>query len=196
MSMSIPFLWQEVLWKKEWGSYRPNLGKPPIDVTGNAIVDGGLLSNFPLELLVSDSPQVEAVMGTKQNENVIGLLIDDRIPVSGTAAATDDAKPNVLASLRTSRRLRNIINTITMARDKMVIAAFEQLVVRLPAGGYGTTEFGMSDARRNALVNAGKQAMEAYRQALTQESFKSIDPAMMRAAYEQANEMAVDMLNR
>jgi len=35
-------------------------------------------------------------------------------------------------------------------------------VVRLPAGGYGTTEFDMSDERRTALVDAGRSAMRAY----------------------------------
>ncbi len=44
----------------------------------------------------------------------------------------------------------------------MVIDEFSHLVVRLPAGGYGTTEFDMSDARREALVDAGRQAMRAY----------------------------------
>ncbi|HEY6040934.1 MAG TPA: patatin-like phospholipase family protein, partial [Anaerolineae bacterium] len=42
MSMSIPLVWQEVVWQKEWGTYRGR------DMTGHAIVDGGLLSNFPI----------------------------------------------------------------------------------------------------------------------------------------------------
>ena len=36
------------------------------------------------------------------------------------------------------------------------------MVVRLAAAGYGTTEFDMSDDRRNALVRAGKDAMAAH----------------------------------
>lgn len=44
----------------------------------------------------------------------------------------------------------------------MVLEEFEHLVVRLPAQGYGTTEFDMSDARRTALVEAGRRAMAAY----------------------------------
>ena len=36
------------------------------------------------------------------------------------------------------------------------------VVVRLPAAGYGTTEFDMSDERRDALVRAGKDAMAAH----------------------------------
>ena len=50
MSMSIPLVWNEVVWQSDWGQY---LGR---DVTGHAIVDGGLLSNFPIELFISDEP--------------------------------------------------------------------------------------------------------------------------------------------
>jgi len=64
--------------------------------------------------------------------------------------------------LRTVQRLSRLANTVTTAHDKMVIEEYEHLVVRLPAQGYGTTEFDMSDARRTALVKAGRSAMAAY----------------------------------
>ena len=54
------------------------------------------------------------------------------------------------------------MNTTTSARDKYVIDEFEHLVVRLPARGYGTTEFNMTDERRELLVEAGRQVMKAY----------------------------------
>ena len=54
------------------------------------------------------------------------------------------------------------MNTTTSARDKYVIDEFEHLVVRLPARGYGTTEFDMTDERRELLVEAGRQVMKAY----------------------------------
>ena len=57
MSMSCPLVWQEVVWKKEWGPY---LG---LDITGHKVVDGGLSSNFPIALLVSDDDLVEETMG-------------------------------------------------------------------------------------------------------------------------------------
>jgi len=43
-----------------------------------------------------------------------------------------------------------------------VIDEYASLVVRLPAAGYGTTEFDMSDKRREALVGAGRAAMASY----------------------------------
>jgi predicted acylesterase/phospholipase RssA len=47
------------------------------------MVDGGLLSNFPLELFVSDAPPVTAVMGRKTADHALGLFIDKSLPVAG-----------------------------------------------------------------------------------------------------------------
>jgi len=60
------------------------------------------------------------------------------------------------------QRIKSLVNTMTGAHDKMVIEEYEHLVVRLPAGGYGTTEFDMSDERRNVLVGAGRNTMKVY----------------------------------
>jgi len=155
MSMSIPLVWDEVAWKEAWGSY---LGQP---MAGHVIVDGGLLSNFPIELFISDEPQVTKVMGPKQDSPVLGMLIDESLSVPAKKGILVDVniKPG---ELRTVQRLKRLIDTMTGAHDKMVIEEYENLVVRLPAGGYGTTEFDMSDDRRNALVQAGRSVMGAY----------------------------------
>lgn len=157
MSMSIPLLWQEVVWKPEWGLYRG------ADISGHAIVDGGLLSNFPIELFISNAPQVTALMGPKPHDNVLGLLIDEEMSVPGSEKPTLMAQGGVkIGELRTVRRLNALINTTLSARDKSVIATFEHLVVRLPAKDYGTVEFDMSDERRDLLVTAGRQTMKTY----------------------------------
>ena len=58
MSMSIPFYWDEVIWQRHWGPYRGE------DLTGHVLVDGGMVSNFPLHLMAEPtSPSVVAVMG-------------------------------------------------------------------------------------------------------------------------------------
>ena len=51
------------------------------DVTGHVIVDGGLLSNFPITLFLADRADVAAVVGPVHDKNVLGLLIDETIPV-------------------------------------------------------------------------------------------------------------------
>lgn len=158
MSMSIPLVWDEVIWQTNWGTY---LGR---DLTAHAIVDGGLLSNFPLELFISDEPHVTELMGPKQDNPVLGLLIDESLPVPPIAADDGllvdvDVKP---AELRTVQRIMRLVNTATTAHDKMVMDAFSHLVVRLPAQGYGTTEFDMSNERRVALIEAGRDPMRTY----------------------------------
>ena len=158
MSMGIPLVWDEVLWKIKWGHYLKQ------DITGHAIVDGGLLSNFPLELFLSDAPHITRLMGPRQDNPVLGWLIDESLLVS-----TSHKKRGFLVDihidpkkLRILQRLSNLVDTATKAHDKMIIDEFSHLVVRLPAGGYGTTEFDMSDERREALVEAGRNAMHDY----------------------------------
>lgn len=155
MSMSIPLLWDEVIWDKSWGPYQGR------DITGHTIVDGGVLSNFPLELFVSDAPFVTAVMGPKQNNPVLGLLLDDAAPVPTPRGllVKITIKPGDLATVQ---RLRGLVDTMLGARDKQVMEAFADLVVALPAGGYGTTEFDMSEPKRNALLEAARATMRAY----------------------------------
>ena len=154
MSMSIPFLWQEVLWQAAWGRYRDK------EITGHAVVDGGLLANFPIELFITDAAMWTAVMGPKQHNHLIGLLIDDGLAVPG-APDNGDASGG-LPQLATIRRISAVINTMLSARDKAVIEAYERFVVRLPAKGYGVTEFDLSDARRDTLVAAGVSMMSDY----------------------------------
>lgn len=158
MSMSLPLLWQEVVWKVEWGTYR---GK---DITGHTIVDGGMLSNFPIELFLSSQPHVTAVMGKRTTDdlNVIGFLIDERLEVPGSPRVAVQEKAFNLGQLRTVNRVKNLLDTMTQAHDKIVIEEAERFVVHLPAKGYGTIEFGMSEERRQALISAGRQATAAY----------------------------------
>jgi predicted acylesterase/phospholipase RssA len=155
MSMSIPLLWQEVIWHKEWGNYN---GK---DVEGHAIVDGGLLSNFPMELFLSDLKDVTSVMGDKVSQETIGFLIDGELDVPNMPQIAEAAGPNIW-NLTTIQRISRLVDTTLSARDKMVIDSYSNLVVHMPAKGVGTTEFDMTEARRSALVAAGKQALKEY----------------------------------
>jgi predicted acylesterase/phospholipase RssA len=191
MSMSIPLLWQEVVWEAGWGRYREG------EMTGHAIVDGGLLSNFPIELLVSRDATVTALMGPDVSEHVLGMLIDESQTVGGAEAASAPSAQFKLGELRTVQRLANLVNTTLSARDKMVIDALEKFVVRLPAGGYGTTEFEMSDERRERLVNAGREAMTAYLEsaaATETVSFGVVETREADQAQRAADRLALKML--
>jgi predicted acylesterase/phospholipase RssA len=156
MSMSIPFVWQEVRWSKDWGLYR---GK---DISGHRIVDGGLLSNFPIELIASsDDGQI---MEKMEPIAFLGLLIDTTISVDSLkdkpVAKADD---NVNKSLGFLSRISLLIDTMLTASDNILsIEAHSKEVCHLPAKTYGTVEFDMNDERLNALINAGRRAMKEY----------------------------------
>ena len=156
MSMSIPLLWQEVIWQTGWGKYRDQ------EIAGHSIVDGGVLSNFPIELFLSDLPSITSLMGPKTSNNVLGMLIDETLAVEGVESAPKTKSGIDIAGFKTVQRIGGLVNTMLEAHDKSVIATFENLVVRLPAKGYGTTEFEMSDERRNLLIAAGQIAMKTY----------------------------------
>ena len=189
MSMSIPLVWNEVIWAAAWGPYQGR------NITGHAIVDGGMLSNFPIELFISDAPQVTKLMGPKQDNPVLGMLIDEATAVPMPRGLLVQVNINPM-ELQTVQRLLRLVNMMTTAHDKMVIDEFSHLVVRLPAGGYGTTEFDMSDARREALVDAGRQAMRAYLDRLPESTSVPRGPAEDAAARAQrlADQVALRVL--
>jgi predicted acylesterase/phospholipase RssA len=200
MSMSVPLLWQEVEWQKEWGPYHAwNPAKERLEahhVTGHTIVDGGLLSNFPIALFMADRPDVTAIVGPAQAKNVLGLLIDEAIPVPKPPDESAADLGATLTGSRTFKRLHRLVNTAIGAHDNMAIAAFIRHVVRLPAGGYGTTQFDMTDAERDALVDAGRKAMRTF---LAQQSVLEVagpEFAPGDAETMLANEAAATLLQR
>jgi NTE family protein len=166
MSMSVPLLWQEVEWQAAWGPYHtwnPTAERlEPNDITDHVVVDGGLLSNFPISLFMADREDVAAVVGPPQHQNVLGLLIDEALPVPNCPPKPASGKSSSFTNLRTFQRLHRLMNTATGAHDNMAIAAFARHVVRLPAGGYSTTQFDMTDEERDALVEAGRQTMRTF----------------------------------
>ena len=171
MSMSMPLVWQEVEWKASWGTYLEK------DITDHVIVDGGMLSNFPIELLVSKNEGITKFMGEHETENVLGFLIDESMEVPGAVEPAESDKKGInWGNLKTIQRMQRLLNTMLSAHDKQVIDAFESLVVRLPAKGYGSTEFDMSDERKEALINAGRNVTKAYLDKLTDLDDLSFSP--------------------
>ena len=169
MSMSVPLLWEEVVWRSEWGPYytwdpksRPTDAERhdrPRDRRRRAALE------LPDRALHGIAPDVAAVVGAAKTKNVLGLLIDETLPVPNRPA-----RPATSAGLcRLARRpdassggYRSLRTRATCAHDNMAKAVFAANVVRLPAGGYATTQFDMTDAEREALVDAGRSAMRQF----------------------------------
>lgn len=163
MSMSIPLVFQEVLWRAEWGPYLNQ------DVTGHSVVDGGIYSTLPLELLLSHEAAVlDAMGGVPSPSSVIGLYIDSTLPVPGAEAAPPK-KQNMEQRLKSDspwsrivRRISDLVNTMTKSHDNLMMHTYPKTICRLPAQGYDTLEFDMSDERVKLLVDAGQAAMRQH----------------------------------
>jgi predicted acylesterase/phospholipase RssA len=154
MSMSVPFYWQEVTWRKEWGGYRA------LNLTGHKLVDGGVLSGFPMELLLSQDAYVTDVMGQPEG-TVLGFLLDEDGVVSAENPPRMDIAHNpVGTAAKTLQRALALVNTMMSAHDKMVLEAYKELVVRLPTKGYGAFEFDMAGERLAQLVRAAYRATQ------------------------------------
>ena len=99
----------------------------------------------------------------------MAVLIDETKPVPGAPPKADeptddshDSLKNNPERLKTVKRISRLIDTRMQAHDETAIKAHSELVCRLPAKGYGTTEFDMSDKRMEALITAGYDAMTKY----------------------------------
>jgi predicted acylesterase/phospholipase RssA len=150
-------VWQEVVWPAEWGLY---LGRSK---TGHAIVDGGLLSNFPIKLIATSDALVREIMGEADPEDALnlGLLIDEATAVPG--AAPTCAPPALsFTSFRAVQRVSRIVDTMLSASDNEMIRRFSSEICRLPAKGYGTLEFGMEGERLQSLLTAARTAMNEH----------------------------------
>jgi predicted acylesterase/phospholipase RssA len=191
MSMSIPLLWQEVIWQKEWGPYNGE------QIAGTVVVDGGMLSNFPIALFLSTRPEVGDIVGPPQAKNVLGFLIDDRLDVPNLPPPPEMISlPAGAGELRTVRRLTGLVSTMMSAHDNMAVTVFAKHVVRLPSRGIGTTQFDMSDGQRNALVEGGRRSMREFlaQQEVLESLTGGLDLAPSPDDVNLANDAALEMM--
>jgi predicted acylesterase/phospholipase RssA len=178
MSMGCPFAWPEVIWQPEWGLYRGR------DLSGHRVVDGGLLSNFPIKLLVSSDDYIDEIMGENSaSEHVIGFLVDETLPVPGAGeqlpqpSAFQTAFDRLDLLQETIWRIRGLADTMMSAHDMFISEKHRNFVCRLPAQGYGTLEFDMPSERMEAILQAGEAAMETYFESLSVPDPATASPA-------------------
>lgn len=156
MSAGLPLLWQNVAWQDAWGMY---LAK---DITGHQIVEGEIFSPFPIELFMSDLPQVAALVGEKQSLSVLGFVIDETIPVPDAPVALPNNLGSAVEQLPPANSLTQVFKAILQSRKKLTIDAVEQHIIHLPAKGYQMLEFQLTSERFNALIEAGKTSTQRY----------------------------------
>ena len=134
MSISYPFFFKPVVLEGEQGR-----GK-------DWIVDGGMLSNFPVWLF--DSPS-----GEPPPWPIIGFLLAE--PGSGESRRR---RIRGLVSM-----IRAMVVTMTTAYDRKAIEeADKRRIVQIPTGRYSALDFDLSDADREWLYDSGYQAAKQF----------------------------------
>lgn len=154
MSMSIPLVWRECVWQDAWGPY---MGR---NKTGNVLVDGGVLSNFPIRLIAEAVPEIMGDTDPLAALN-LGLLLDENLAIPGTNPI---APPMPLKEMRVVQRLSRLMDTMMGAQDNEEMRRRASEICRLPVKGYGTTEFDMPEPRLRALVDGGRNALLTHLQ--------------------------------
>jgi NTE family protein len=164
MSMGIPFVWKEVTWKDGWGKYRGQ------DLAGHAIVDGGLLSNFPIRYFLDREFEKEtSALGPPPGGKAaatVGLLLDGS---KAPADLPDGKEPDhLLENLAVVRLASRLLDTMLDTWDKDSVRQLvpegkeDRFLCRIPTKGIGALEFDMPDERVKALINSGMCAMTEY----------------------------------
>jgi predicted acylesterase/phospholipase RssA len=156
MSLSVPLVWPEVEWKKEWGTY---LGK---EIEGHLMLDGGLLANFPIHFLTNrDSEESRAAFGPPEPENrrpaIIGLLLDDSKAIPGDVQPAV-ADKNEIKLIERINRLLAVLMACQEAHQKDA----DGLICHIPVKGHPALEMQPTPEailRLQALVNSGRCAM-------------------------------------
>ena len=170
MSMSIPLFWQEVVWAPGWGSYLNQ------DISGHVFVDGGLISNFPIHLFLSDDTSVLDVMGEPPPpaRAVVGLELDskDSVPNAPKRISFEAIIGALALHGKIAPRIERLLETILDGSDRFVAEAHRKQICSLPVKGYGITEFNMSTSRIEALLGGGRNAAKSFAIQALRPSFK------------------------
>lgn len=130
MSCSLPFFFEPV-------KLRDRVGM-------NIVVDGGVLSNFPMWLFDKDNvKKVRPVLGVKLSQNLIQ---------------------------QPTNKIKNALNlfealfeTMKDAHDSRYISRkHEKNIIFIPTEGNLTTEFQLSDEKKQELIDLGKRSSEKF----------------------------------
>jgi NTE family protein len=170
MSMGIPLVWPEVEWKERWGPYR---GRAMYEGgEGHRVVDGGVLSNFPLKYLIEPRHTAPGgVLGSLHDgrpAGVLGILLDEtrgaRQPEPAPTKAGRGIGWRVKDNLVVMNNLARLLSTMTAAWDLEAIEEYgaEPLICRVPVRGFDTLDFDMNDQSMAELVESGRGAMKRY----------------------------------
>ncbi len=138
MSMSIPFFFEPVLHEN------PRTGDRHL------IVDGGMLSNFPVWLFDAH--------GRDPRWPTFGLLLVEPDPTSPIGARLTDGEHGIEPG-SVLDYVKSLAQTMMEAHDRLYVEkANYARTIPIPTLGVGTTEFAIAPERARALYESGRRA--------------------------------------
>ena len=141
MSMSIPIFFEPVRFDN------PQTGEEHL------IVDGGMLSNFPVWLFDAEEPQWPT-FGLKLIQK------DPKAPVAGDFPEREAPRGGISEVLE---YLRSLVDTMMAAHDRLYIEESEfDRTIAIDTLGVGTTEFDLSSERAMDLFESGRVVAEKF----------------------------------
>ena len=149
MSMSIPIFFEPWRWKSER------------DGRTHLIVDGGVLSNFPVWLFDSPGEPKWPTFGLMLVEPDPRKSVAERIPDEGEGVDTIDF-------------IKSLVHTMLEAHDRMYLesATFVRTIA-IDTLGVHTTEFDLSRERADELYESGRRAAEVFLSGWDFEAYKA-----------------------
>jgi NTE family protein len=144
MSMSIPLFFEPVLIDNEKTNRK------------HLIVDGGMLSNFPVWLYDCDD-------GGVPDWPTFGLLLVEPEPKTPITARLPEPEEGPHGARGLVSLLGAMVHTMMEAHDRLYVekAQFAR-TIPVKTLGVGTTEFDLSEERKLALYNSGRKAAEDF----------------------------------
>jgi NTE family protein len=144
MSMSIPVFFEPVRWEN------PETGRTHV------IVDGGMLSNFPVWLFDCDD-------GSPPDWPTFGLLLVEPKPSTPIGARLPKTKMEGSGPGAVVGYMKALAQTMMEAHDRLYVEqANYARTIPIPTLGVGTTEFDLPKERALALFDSGRWAAEKF----------------------------------
>jgi NTE family protein len=144
MSMSIPVFFEPVLFEN------PKTGQTHV------IVDGGMLSNYPVWLFDCDD-------GSPPEWPTFGMLLVEPKPRTPIGARLPKPKMAGKGAGAVLDYVKALAQTMMEAHDRMYVEQSSYArTIPIPTLGVGTTEFDLSKERALALFDSGRWAAEEF----------------------------------
>jgi NTE family protein len=142
MSMSIPLFFEPVRIQNRQTNWE------------HILVDGGMLSNFPVWLFDSDGPPEWPTFGL--------LLVepDPRTPITARLPRPEHAPRGAKGLVQL---LSGLVHTMLEAHDRLYVEQEQYArTIPIPTLGVGTTEFGIARERALELYESGRKAADEF----------------------------------